>query len=296
MKIKHIVISGGGINLFTIYGCLKYLNKKKLWQIKNIKSLYGSSCGSLLSLLICLDITWDELDLYLIKRPWDKLFTMSPILLLESFNKKGVYNIDHFIKMLKPLFEIKDYSIDMTLKELYDITKITLNIFVTEINSLTLMKMNHITYPDMKVVKAVYMSSTLPPLFQPVIENENCYLDGGCLANYPITHACDIINEHEHDSILGIKLKFQAIKMKVEEDLSMVDYLYLIIYKLLNNTISRDSNRESIIENEICIPAIHTLNYYNEIIKKEQLREDLILNGIECGKTFLKLYKHKNKN
>ena len=36
MKIKHIVISGGGINLFTIYGCLKYLNKKKLWQIKNI--------------------------------------------------------------------------------------------------------------------------------------------------------------------------------------------------------------------------------------------------------------------
>ena len=70
MKIKHIVISGGGINLFTIYGCLKYLNKKKLWHIKNIKSLYGSSCGSLLSLLICLDITWNELDLYLIKRPW----------------------------------------------------------------------------------------------------------------------------------------------------------------------------------------------------------------------------------
>ena len=293
MKIKHIVISGGGVNFFTIYGCLKYLNIKKVWSLKNIESLHGTSCGSILSLLICLDITWDELDLYLIKRPWNKLFNMNPILMIQAFNKKGIWDIDTFTKMFKPLFEIKDYSIDITLKEFYDITNITLNIYITELNSFTLINMNHITHPDMKVIEAIYMSSTLPPFFTPVIENNNCYIDGGCLANYPIIQACDTIDESQHNSILGIKLKFEDTKKKINENASIVDYLYLIVEKLLSNAISRDSNRKSIIENEVCIPAIHTKDHLNDIIHNEELRSNLILKGTVSGKGFLRYYKNK---
>ena len=65
-EIKHIVCSGGGVYGFTFYGILKEANKKGLWQREKIKSLYGTSVGTILLLLIVLDYTWEELDNYLL--------------------------------------------------------------------------------------------------------------------------------------------------------------------------------------------------------------------------------------
>ena len=83
-EIKHIVCSGGGVYGFTFYGILKESNQKGLWQRENLKSLYGASVGTILLLLIVLDYSWEELDNYLINRPWQNVFPMDLKLVISA--------------------------------------------------------------------------------------------------------------------------------------------------------------------------------------------------------------------
>ena len=49
MNIEYITIPGGGLDFFLFYGILQYLNKENVYHIDNIKSIYGTSCGSILA-------------------------------------------------------------------------------------------------------------------------------------------------------------------------------------------------------------------------------------------------------
>ena len=66
--IKHIVISGGGVDILSFYGALRETNKKGLWNISNIKSIYGTSAGSILSVALLLKYDWDILDNYIMAK------------------------------------------------------------------------------------------------------------------------------------------------------------------------------------------------------------------------------------
>ena len=74
MTIKHIVICGGGPTGFLSYGALKRLHEKEIWNKKDIETIYGSSIGGVMGILINLAHSWEALSDYLIKRPWIKVF------------------------------------------------------------------------------------------------------------------------------------------------------------------------------------------------------------------------------
>ena len=65
-KIKHIVISGGGQTFVTFYGILKQANIKKYWNIEDIESIYATSAGSMVGLLIALNCEWEVLSVSLL--------------------------------------------------------------------------------------------------------------------------------------------------------------------------------------------------------------------------------------
>ena len=75
--IKHLVISSGGPAGHMMYSILRTLNLKGVWDIKDIKSIYGSSIGSFIAIIIALRYDWEVMDDYLIKRPWEKIFVSS---------------------------------------------------------------------------------------------------------------------------------------------------------------------------------------------------------------------------
>jgi predicted acylesterase/phospholipase RssA len=75
--IKHIVISSGGPAGHMMYSILKTLNLNGVWNISDIKTIYGSSIGSFAAILIALKYEWEVMDDYLIKRPWEKIFFSS---------------------------------------------------------------------------------------------------------------------------------------------------------------------------------------------------------------------------
>ncbi len=78
-KIRHLVISSGGPAGHMMYSILRTLNLKGVWDIKDIRSIYGSSIGSFAAILIALQYEWETLDDFLIKRPWEKIFTSVPL-------------------------------------------------------------------------------------------------------------------------------------------------------------------------------------------------------------------------
>ena len=78
-KIRHLVISSGGPAGHMMYSILRTLNLKGVWDIKDIRTIYGSSIGSFTAILIALQYDWETLDDFLIKRPWEKIFTSVPL-------------------------------------------------------------------------------------------------------------------------------------------------------------------------------------------------------------------------
>ena len=102
--IEHIVISGGGLTLFTYYGVLKKSAENKVWDINNIKTIYGTSAGAILSVLLCLKYDWETTDNYIINRPWEKVFNINMYLLFDIFQRKGLFDLSVIKESLKPLF------------------------------------------------------------------------------------------------------------------------------------------------------------------------------------------------
>ena len=165
--IKHLVISGGGGGFFVIYGVLKYLSLKNFWNINNIKSIYATSSGTFVGIILSLGYDWESLDDYLIKRPWEKIVVIKPDQLINLWKNKGILDETIFKLILEPLLIAKDLSADITMQELYDYNNIELHIYTTNLNGMvpTTVDISHKTHPALCVYKAVTMSSTIPILF-----------------------------------------------------------------------------------------------------------------------------------
>ena len=63
--MKNLVISSGGINLLCLLGSLKYLNENNL--LNNIKCYFGCSAGAILTTMLALDYTLDEMKNFFIQ-------------------------------------------------------------------------------------------------------------------------------------------------------------------------------------------------------------------------------------
>ena len=52
--IKYLVLSGGGQNFFNYIGIFEHLLNIDYINIDNIKSIYGTSSGSIIATILCL--------------------------------------------------------------------------------------------------------------------------------------------------------------------------------------------------------------------------------------------------
>ena len=186
MTIKHFSLCGGGIVGLVMYGIVKRLNQLKVWSLKDIESLYCCSVGSVIGLIIILDIDWEWIDDFWIKRPWNNIFDFNNIDYFKYINDKGIFDEETWIKIITPLLKCKKLKTDITLSELYRETNIEYNLYVTEMNDVTKKIINHKTYPDMRVTYAIYLTTCIPYICKPAYLNGTFYIDGGLTNNIPI--------------------------------------------------------------------------------------------------------------
>jgi len=248
--IKHLVISGGGTFGLSAYGLLKRLNEEGVWHIDNIVSIYGTSVGAILGATLALRYDWSIIDNYIINRPWNDTFKVNMNVLLQSFEKRGIYDITNFVELIEPLLRAVDISIDITMHEFFERTKIDLHIIVTELYELALVDISHTTHPDWRLIDAIYASACLPVLFRPLLKDSKCYIDGGFLCNYPLLPCIDAIAPDANtDEILGIRKKSTGVNETLDENSNLSEYLIYTFFRLIH----REKERNVSIKNEIVL-------------------------------------------
>jgi len=93
IKIKHLVLAGGGVCGFSTYGALRESHKSGFWDINNIESIYSTSVGAIFATILSLKYEWSVIDDYLIKRPWQHLFKFNMYSIINSFQNMGIFDI-----------------------------------------------------------------------------------------------------------------------------------------------------------------------------------------------------------
>lgn len=264
-KIKHIVCSGGGITGFAFYGILREANRAGMWNFDEIETFYGTSIGSVLAVIMSLNYDWQTMDDFLIKRPWNNVFSFNMYSLVEAISKRGLFDVKSIEETFLPLFNGKDISINITMIEFYELTKKELHIFISEINALELIDISYKTHPEWRLMDAVYASSALPFIFSPLLRGEKCYCDGGLLLNYPL---CKCIEHgHDPDEILGINrtsakkndTDSPVIKNSIVESSTLFDYVMVIFNKIMKMVLKHDGIS---IKNEYVVHSL-PLSIYN---------------------------------
>lgn len=278
--IRHIVVSGGGLSGFTFYGALRDLSDKKYFKIENIKTMYGTSIGSLIMYVLALKNEWNDIDEYFIKKPLHNVFKLSVYSMFDCLQKKGIFDIKTIEDILSPLFAGKDLSMEITLKEFYDFSGLEIHSFTTELNSFKSIDMSYKTHPNWRVLDAIYCSCCLPIIFTPFFYENKAYCDGGFLSNYPLKECID--NGADPTEILGVyRLQDDSYDSSINKETNLIDYLLTIMNKTIENIIIYP-NRE-VIAIECCIPARMSLEIANNILNNHEERKRLI----EMGRSFV---------
>jgi predicted acylesterase/phospholipase RssA len=236
--IRHFVLSGGGVWGLSCYGALRESHRDGLWVIDNIQSIFATSVGSILAIILCLRYDWNDIDDYLIKRPWKEVFSFDFGKIIDAVVKRGLFDRTVIDKIFTSLLEGKDLSVNITLEEFCLWCKIDLHIFSCEINGETIHPIEFCkeTHGKWKLLDVIYCSCCVPVLFQPFLtESGECYIDGAICNNYPLEEC--LKRGCPENEIFGIrktkKTNIDYLK-KVGASSNLFDYLIYLLNQIMN--------------------------------------------------------------
>ena len=175
MDITSLCFAGGGPSLIKLLGVIQVLEKNNFWKRENITSIFSTSSGSWLAIIVSLQIEWDIINDYILNRPWNNAINITPNQLLNIYTTKGLFDIEIIKTFFKPLFLSKNISLDINLKDFYILTKVDIYFYTLELNNFKLIELSYKTHPNLKVFEALYMTSCIPFLFKPYIISNNIY-------------------------------------------------------------------------------------------------------------------------
>lgn len=288
MTIRHLVISGGGPIMFQIISAIQELERKEYLNMKNIESIYGTSAGAIVAVMISLKFDWETINDYIIKRPWQDVFPIKVQNILDTYTKKGIFDIKNIEKCFKPLFDTKDIPLNITMKDFFTLTNIDIHMYSFEINEYKVKDISHETFPDLPILTAIQMTCALPILVRPVFIDEKCFIDGGVGCNYPI-YFC--VNSGKiNDEILGFKNNYgDENSSKIVENSTLLDYLLNFLFKSFD--FIRDNNNINIqvtMKNEIIFDTTHmSFNELKNALTKIEVRRELFEKGKQTAYNFL---------
>lgn len=283
--IKHLVISGGGPSMIQSLGAIQQLEKENFISMTDIESIYGTSAGAIVGIMLCLKFDWETLNDYIIKRPWQDVFPIKVQNIFDAYTKKGIFDEKVIEKCYKPLFDAKDLSIQLTLKELYDYSGIEMHFFTFEVNDFQTVDISYLTHPDLSVIKATQMTCGLPILVSPVIIDNKCYIDGGVVCNYPLKYCIE--TKKNIDEILGFKNQYDSVdNNQIDSNSTLLDFIMNFLFKVIRS-LSTD-NIQPKIPNEVTYGVdFLSIGVLKDALSSVQTREILLKSGMDSASSFL---------
>tara|TARA_X000000950_G_scaffold42032_2_gene46398 strand:- start:23843 stop:24724 length:882 start_codon:yes stop_codon:yes gene_type:complete len=286
MTIKNLVISGGGLNGLIFLGIIKKLLDDKYLDLNNIKTIYGASIGSLIGVILCLKLDYNDIINYFIERPWHKVINkldLNSSSLINFFSDKGLID-DKLIKIIfSNLLKAVDLDEDITFLDLYKYSNKHLIISSVNVNTFTLDEFSYKKTPHMKIIDGIYCSSSLPLIFKPKYINGSYYIDSGLIKNYPDEQ---ILKYGNIDETFGIAVLTPLNEIQINQDDDIFKFVYKLLHKLLIN-FTREQVK--VLKHEIRFE--HVSSFSNEktydFFSNKEYRKEILEKGIKKAKLYL---------
>uniref|UniRef100_A0A6C0E5G8 PNPLA domain-containing protein n=1 Tax=viral metagenome TaxID=1070528 RepID=A0A6C0E5G8_9ZZZZ len=280
--IRHLVFAGGGPSLLQTLGALQYTEDNKFIERENIQTIYGTSAGGIVGAIYCLKYDWDTIRDYITIRPWHDVFPITIQNIFNSYFKRGLFDNTNIDNCLRPLFEAKDISMNITMSEIYEYSKIELHLFAFEMNEFEIIDISYKTHPELRLLTALQMTCGVPVLFTPVFIEDKCYIDGGVVSNYPLKYCIDAGNKNEE--ILGFKNKCNNNPNKITKDSTLLDYIFVFLFKMIRN-MRIDDKQPELINEIVCFTEAYSITNIRGVLSSSDARKKLYENGIEYART-----------
>jgi predicted acylesterase/phospholipase RssA len=284
MTIKHLVISGGGPIMIQILAAIQHLEQNSFLHMIDIESIYGTSAGAIVGVLICLKFDWETINDYIIKRPWQDVFPVKVQNIFDAYTKKGIFDVKTIEKCFKPLLDAKDIPMDINLEDFYNFSKIEIHFFSFEINEYRVQDISHLTHPKLSLMTALHMTCSLPLLVTPVCIEDKCYIDGGFYCNYPLNFCIE--SGKEPDEILGFKNKYSDDKNNINSESTLLDFLLSFLFKAVFS-VNTDHIQKPLKNEVICDAKYLTIDILRNALSNMEARRGLFNNGTESAVKFL---------
>jgi predicted acylesterase/phospholipase RssA len=261
-KYDNLVLSGGGVKGICHLGAIDQLVKKGLIDLKKLKNLAGTSVGSLIGCLIVLGFKIDEIWNFIVKIDFKYLFKPNIMNFLTDY---GIEDGTTITDLIEQIIFSKTSLHNITFIQLYNITKISFHITGSCLTTKQSIVFNHTTTPDTMVSKAIRISISIPGFFTPITLNNNQYIDGGVLNNYPI----DIFKD-DLDRTIGIILCYDN-----RTDYDCPEQYFISIFNLFidhyQSLFLSNTNHQSMIKIINTYLDISSCNFYISNENKQKL-------------------------
>lgn len=196
-NIKDIlVLSGGGTKMPIHIGVLLAL--EKLDMLRYIKTISGTSAGAIIGMLYSIGYSPSQIRTLFFKIELNSLKSHDQCNILFDFGLDGGSN---FNTINTKFLELKGFNKNLTFIDHYKKTGIELIMNGSCLNDKKCYYFSKDTYPNMKIIEALRITSALPGAFTPYKFEGKYFSDGGCTENYPIRKFRDCRNR-----IIGIYL------------------------------------------------------------------------------------------
>lgn len=277
---KHLVIAGGGSLTIKILGALQYMLENSIIDYENIETIHATSAGALIGVGFALKMDIRLVTNYVINRPWEDVFQITPGHIYNLYSKKGIFDKSCIVRFMQPLLDYKSIDINITLEDFFTVTNIEFHMFAIELTNMTTVDISYKTFPELTLLDALCMTSCLPIAFEPFLYKDTYYIDAGVIANYPLYYCIKNLNPNL-DEILGFNI-LQNSKNINECDL--IGYFVLLFHKLFDKI--NDIEKYEI-PNVIAFLTEETM--YSSLMESfsSEKREGYIKEGMEHGEKFL---------
>lgn len=280
-EIDTLILSGGGPSGIAYFGIFESLFENDILKrdLSGVKEILTTSIGILCSFCLILGLSMDVGKEVALGYDISKMLNLDDVkidnLLVDFglFNTNGIRNI--FKSILK---NFKDLD-DINLKDLYDMTKIKLNVKVFNVTKKQIEYISYETDPELSIITLAEMTTAIPIFFKPVEYNGYKYVDGGLRGHFPIEKC-------KSENYLGLFIKGGTdISNPIVDLFPILEYMYCLM-------ISQDQYVYDIEEEKIN-PRIIYVNV-NHGLKFEMNREEgekIIQLGYEKSEGHLEKFK-----
>lgn len=237
---KKLVLCGGSMKCLMYIGMLEYFENNDI-VLNSLNEIVGTSAGAFFGLLITLNYSVIELKKICFSMNFEDLKDISLSNLDSGY---GLDNGERLNEMIKKFIKDKGYNDTITMKELYNKTKINFVASAYNVNTKNVVFFDN-TY-DIPVYLAVRMSMNIPFIFCAVNYKDHLYVDGGIICNIPIKYLIEKYTDNK-DKIEVIKrtlcTAFIEEKYHNNEEINTFDtFLYNILKSSFHCIETNDKN------------------------------------------------------